>query len=248
MKKLLVILGIAACLQLTACGTDTETGTAESEAAPMITEEIAEQIATSYVDYMNAIVTQDAVSQFTEDMWEFAAVATWEAVLEEMGSYQEIIESDSEINETDAIITVVVEGSERNAKIEFTYDITTGNVTNPSAEAIYSDGELMSKAGLNTLLGMGMTFAILILISIIISCFSLLPKAKNAGKVSEEEARSQSMDQAIAQIIEKEEQADDSELVAVITAAIAASQGSLSPDGFRVRSIRKINTTKWKQA
>ena len=42
-----------------------------------------------------------------------------------------------------------------------------------------------------------------------------------------------------SQIIEKEEQADDTELVAVIAAAIAASQGASSTDGFVVRSIRK---------
>lgn len=41
-----------------------------------------------------------------------------------------------------------------------------------------------------------------------------------------------------SQIEAKEELADDTELVAVITAAIAASTGT-SSDGFVVRSIRK---------
>ena len=34
---------------------------------------------------------------------------------------------------------------------------------------------------------------------------------------------------------------DDLELVAVIAAAIAASEGAASADGFVVRSIRKVN-------
>ena len=36
-----------------------------------------------------------------------------------------------------------------------------------------------------------------------------------------------------------EEESDDLELVAVIAAAIAASEGAVSTDGFVVRSIRK---------
>ena len=47
------------------------------------------------------------------------------------------------------------------------------------------------------------------------------------------------VDNAIAQIVSSEEnEADDLELVAVITAAIAASEGT-SSDGLVVRSIRK---------
>ena len=47
-----------------------------------------------------------------------------------------------------------------------------------------------------------------------------------------------SVENVTSQIEEKEELADDSELVAVITAAICAATGT-SSDGFVVRSIRK---------
>lgn len=43
-----------------------------------------------------------------------------------------------------------------------------------------------------------------------------------------------------------EDLTDDYELVAVIAAAIAASEGAASTDGFVVRSIRRANTSKWK--
>ena len=43
----------------------------------------------------------------------------------------------------------------------------------------------------------------------------------------------------VAQISEKEELNDDLELAAVISATIAAYEGSGSTDGFVVRSIRK---------
>ena len=48
-------------------------------------------------------------------------------------------------------------------------------------------------------------------------------------------------DNAVAQIVENEAvQEDDLELIAVIAAAIAASEGAASADGYVVRSIRRI--------
>ena len=57
--------------------------------------------------------------------------------------------------------------------------------------------------------------------------------------MKQEEIKTKAVDNTIAQIIEKEELSDDLELVAVIAAAVAASQGASSTDGFVVRSIRK---------
>ena len=48
--------------------------------------------------------------------------------------------------------------------------------------------------------------------------------------------------------ITEENLTDDLELVAVIAAAIAASEGAASTDGFVVRSIRKSNAKKWQNA
>ena len=50
-------------------------------------------------------------------------------------------------------------------------------------------------------------------------------------------------------VIEEEvELSDDLELVAVISAAIAASEGQTSTDGFVVRSIKRANKNKWQKA
>jgi hypothetical protein len=46
---------------------------------------------------------------------------------------------------------------------------------------------------------------------------------------------------------EEEELADDTELVAVIAAAIATYENT-STDSFVVRSIKKSNSRKWKRA
>ena len=109
---------------------------------------------------------------------------------------------------------------------------------NPS----YTTGEKMGKAGMNTLIGMGTVFVVLIFISFIISLFKYISVYENRKKEQKEDTASVGVDNAIAQIVSNEEEnvEDDLELIAVITAAIAASEGT-STDGLVVRSIRKVN-------
>lgn len=106
-------------------------------------------------------------------------------------------------------------------------------------------------ASLNTLLGMGVTFAVITLIIMIISLFKFLPSS-TGKKVQKQQQKDDStpVDNVIAQIISQEEAnlMNDQELVAVITASIAAYQSEFSSasvdstaGGFLVRSIRKIN-------
>lgn len=110
-----------------------------------------------------------------------------------------------------------------------------------------SRGEKLQKAGLNTLLGMGMAFTILIIISLIISLFPIFIGGGNKKKKeSDKEITQKAMENATNQIAEQEELTSDAELVAVIAAAIAAYEGSGSTDGFVVRSIRKRNSN-WKK-
>ena len=112
-------------------------------------------------------------------------------------------------------------------------------------------GEILVKALINTLLGMGTVFVVLIFIAFLIS---LLPKLTAAiekiGKKSEPAPAvpKQAAAPAAAVAVEEEEElVDDLELVAIITAAIAASEG-MSTDCFVVRSIRKSPQNKWKRA
>jgi sodium pump decarboxylase gamma subunit len=106
-------------------------------------------------------------------------------------------------------------------------------------------GDAMVKAALNTIIGIGTVFIVLILISFIIALFGFIPKiqAKIEEGKKKKEDKVESIDNTIAQIAAKEEVdvTDDYELVAVIAAAIAASEGAASTDGFVVRSVRKVN-------
>lgn len=119
-----------------------------------------------------------------------------------------------------------------------------------------SFGEILVKALTNTLLGMGTVFIVLIFIAFLISLLPKLTKAIEAvGKkktngtapVSVSAPASAKVPAAAAAAQESEEElVDDLELVAVITAAIAASEG-VPADGFIVRSIKRSAQNKWKR-
>ena len=239
MKKWLLVLGMITCmLGLTACG-------GQKEAVPFLTNEQAAEYATVNIETINQVVAMGQQAQLAED-WQIAAVESWEAALEDMGDYQSVISVESSLDEEDGVINATIQGSKRKAIVEFVVEEQA--VTSITTNVVYSFAENMEKAGLNTLLGMGTVFAVLILISLIIGCFGFIPKIQAMfNKKSKEEVKAEAVDNTIAQIIEKEELADDLELVAVIAAAIAASEGAASTDGFVVRSIKRAGN-KWQRA
>lgn len=175
-----------------------------------------------------------------------SAITSFESSLEEVGSITEMGTPSSVVDDDTIIVTVPVTGENGNGSVEliFSNDIYF-NMSACTFNLEESFGELMARAALNTLIGMGTVFAVLILISVIIACFGFIPKiqamfAKKADKVEATPAV-----EAVP-VVEEEELADDTELVAVIAAAIAAYEGT-SADGFRVRSIKRANTKKWQR-
>lgn len=117
-------------------------------------------------------------------------------------------------------------------------------------------GVSVGDALLNVAIGMITVFIVLILISFIISLFKYISIIQNKleNRKANKDSLANSADNVFSQIEEKEDieevyvdATDDLELVAVITAAIAASMGT-STDGFVVRSIRRASRSKWKNA
>lgn len=114
--------------------------------------------------------------------------------------------------------------------------------------AVYSKTELMKQAGMNTLLGMGTVFVVLIFISFIISLFKFLPalfaKKPKIEDLKKEESKPAAPAKAAAPAPVAGNLMNDAELVAVITAAIYAAEGqagnsAVSKDKLVVRSIRR---------
>ena len=88
----------------------------------------------------------------------------------------------------------------------------------------------------NTVLGMGTVFIMLIAIALIIYCFRIIPVIqKKFAKKAEPVAEAPKATPAQAASVQE---TNDLELVAVIAAAIAASE-NVPVDSFRVRTIKR---------
>lgn len=172
---------------------------------------------------------------------------SWNSTKDELGNLEEAVDVNNidvkVSDETSELCTISVKlkFEKRECTFEFVintdYTLESGAI-NPS----YTTGEKMGKAGMNTLIGMGTVFVVLIFISFIISLFKYISVFENRKKEKEAAATPATnvQESAAPVVTEEEDLADDLELVAVITAAIAASEGT-STDGLVVRSIRKVN-------
>lgn len=164
-------------------------------------------------------------------------------MIEKAGAFVEYKEA--ECTSTDdgmVIITRKAVCENRNVNFTFNYNMMDGSVV-WSVEMDSSTGEVVAKAGLNTLMGMGTVFCVLIFIIFVISLFKLLSYS-GKKKDTADDVKPEVVPQAQPAISVPEETASDDEIIAVISAAIAAyeeeSQGMDVPaDGLIVRSIRK---------
>ncbi len=245
MKKKLLVLGMAliCILGMTACGSSADE-TASNTLG--ITEEDAINYADQVIDSIRTIVAQNMQEQYASDPVVSAALTSWESALEDIGEVQSIAGHEVLMEEDGATINVTVDGSSHDATIEILLDDEL-MLTSISTNVKYSLGELMENAALNTILGMGTVFVVLILISLIIYCFVFIPKIQAAfTKKPEEKPAAPAPAPVAVPVVEEEELTDDLELVAVIAAAVAASEGAASTDGFVVRSIRRAGTSRWK--
>ena len=177
------------------------------------------------------------------------AFRSFETGLTDMGSIKEIGQPVSTVADDSIMVQIPIKGDNASGSVEliFTNDIYLV-MTSCTLNMDQTKGDLMVRAALNTLLGMGTVFIVLILISLIISVFSLIPKLQEKLAKKEAPVAAPVPVAAVPAAAEAEEElADDSELVAVIAAAIAAYEGT-SAEGCRVRSIRRSNTGTWKRA
>ena len=127
------------------------------------------------------------------------------------------------------------DNKQRTATVEIV--VTEKGYESITVSTDYDMSELMTKAALNTLLGMGTVFLVLILISLLISCFNFIPRIQEKFRKKPVQAESTSAPVKAEPVAAAVEETDDTELIAVIAAAIAASEGAASADGYVVRSI-----------
>lgn len=247
MKKLLAILGVITCMVgLCACGQEeAKTSTAGESDEALI------QYGETTVQQMDMIVSQGAVEQYASDPVIYNGLLDWQNALEDIGNFEGTNGGTVDIGDEEIVISINILGSDHDAVMDIVFAADMSAYEGISTNVKYSTSENMGRAAMNTLIGMGTVFVVLIIISLIISAFGLIPKFEAKMKKSKEQAAPVQPVKAApvaAPAAVEEELSDDTELVAVIAAAIAAYEGSGSTDGFVVRSIRKSNKSKWQNA
>ena len=250
MKKILIVLGMMTCLAgMTACSS-AQAGQADS---PIIDEATAASLGEMVVGTITQIVADGTQDQYAGNEVITSAVTGWESALPEIGTYLGITDYEVSARGNETAIDVTVDGSDHDAIVSILVD-SEGYVTSVTTSVIKGFGELMKNAALNTLLGMGTVFIVLILIAWIISLFKYIPalSEKLSGKKKQDAAPAPVSAPAPAAVpAVQEEETDDGELVAVIAAAIAAYESEngsqAAPGDFVVRSIRRRGG-RWQRA
>lgn len=184
---------------------------------------------------------------FTADAY-LSLLKSYDANFDEFGDFVGLKEYEGGTTDKDGNVTytAVYEFTDHNMRLALEFD-KDDVVTTVTMDPIYSKGEIAKKAALNTLIGMGSVFAVLILLAFIISLFKYVSVFENRGKAKKDVAEKAATPAPAPVEPAAPAPADDLQLIAVITAAIAAAEGT-STDGFVVRSIKRRSNNKWKKA
>ena len=213
-------------------------------AADKIDESVKTSLVTTAEGLTDAIVAlKDAdIENYmnTGDDFTTSAMQSWQTSKDELGAKKESNgKTTVTLKDGQYIVTVPVKFEKANANFVYVFE-STGTPVSMSVDVQYGLGKTLQRAGLNTLMGVGTVFVMLILLSLLISLFRFIPNPE-AKKAAEAKAAKEAQAAVIAAapVQAEENLADDGELVAVIAAAIAAAEGTTT-DGFVVRSIRKV--------
>ena len=263
MKKLIALLCMLTCIfSLTACGGAEELNVYQADKQANAEQYAVNTIVplmTDSVAIPELLEIYDA-NGYTSKEWEEVIASSFSvsvngdaylkgldsflAGLEDMGGTLEVVGVSSKVDNEEIIVYVDVIGTLKDGQVEII--LSNDYFTELKACTLNVDAtfeELMTTAALNTLLGMGTVFAVLIFIMFLISAFAIIPKIQNAmaNKGKKEAPKAAAPVAAPAAAVATAPAAkDDTELVAVIAAAVAAYRGETTTDCFVVRSIKKI--------
>lgn len=250
-KKLLAfMLALVCAVSLAACSDSSDTA-ADSGLDAATEASIVAQVDSIMTTLSQMDAEAIAVYKESSDNFTVSAVTAYENVYEELGAYQSMGDVTVSVDEDDDEITAEGIAAFENNTATVTLKITLSDYSMKSLniDINYTFGQNMQRAGLNTLMGVGIVFIVLIFLTFLISLFKyigLLEKKLTGEKEPPKAAAPVPAPAASAPVIGEEEE-DDLELIAVIAAAIAAAENT-STDSFVVRSIKKVNKSKWRNA
>ncbi len=294
LKKMLAALIVAATfLGLAGCGSSVS-----AEDSSALEQDYCKSVAESLLNDWNAMSAEDlkeiadadvediqkqidliesmgSTFPFTAEAF-ISACAGYESTMEDLGGYVSTIGyGEPELNGEDTVFVAALEYEDRDADLTLILN-KRGIVESVTVDPKYSIGEILQKALMNTVLGMGTVFVVLIFLSFLIYCFKYVSAIiaffapvgallrKIGGVFQRKQKEKPVATESSVPVSGKkevpakkagpskvpaagEELVDDRELVAAITAAILAYRGNTGDD-FVVRSIRRADAAKWKRA
>ena len=204
-----------------------------------LTEDLIYQSVESWITELENLTEEEIEQNKDSD----TMISTWVDASEGAGAFVEVLVEQATYEATEegfiAEIPVKMEKKEILVTLDFS-SLSSGVEVTFSTEM--GLGTIFKKAGINTIIGMGTVFVMLIFISILIWLLGFVPKL--FSKKKEEKPAASAPVPVPIPVAEQitvggTAETDDKELVAVIAAAIAAATGT-STDSFVVRSIRKV--------
>ena len=243
-KKLMAVLLAIVCMaSLAACGSKVEVSPVDEATQSYLVGQMESLLST--LGGMSA--EELKMYEEVDDTFTVAAVTNFEGVMEELGAYKGIESTEIEVDEKEYTVTSLVQYEQRATIVTLTLEFKSQSFTPMSItfDAQYSMGETLQRAGLNTLMGVGIVFCVLLFLCFLISLFKYVSKL--SGEDKKEQKKAPAPAAPVVTAAAPAEETDDLELVAVIAAAIAAAENT-STDSFVVRSIKKVNKSKWRNA
>ena len=251
---------MAACLlSLSACSAKQEDAAAavpgiETEGT-LVTDSMAESLKLSAIQTlgapMDSLIVQKTLAEAQGDISSAAMYTAQIDVRKELGSIKGI-DSDAStvvlLADGSYTVSIPVTFTKGSMQYVLNLNMATQEIRAEFTKAAESDsesgktiGQLMQTATVYAVIGMGTVFAVLIFISLLIACFKFINKwerGKDAGNKAPVQIPAAAPKAAPAPALSAD-LSDDAELAAVITAAIAAYEGT-SSNGLVVRSIRRV--------
>ena len=213
-----------------------------------IDEQTKTTIETTAEGLTNTIIplTEDEIAAYMEsgDAFTENAMTAWDSAREELGDLKKAGSAEIEYSNDEYTATVPVEFEKEDAEFIYVFDKNL-TPTSLSVDVKYSFATTMKNAALNTVMGLGTVFVILIMLIFlifVISSFDYIFGSKKKKKAPAAPVQEAPKAAAAPVVEETVPEADDMELQAVITAAIAMYEedmASASGDAYVARPIRR---------
>ena len=247
-KRIWLALCMSLCLfALTACsGSGDAVVELEAEAVSNM-----QMLAENYINAFSEMTDEDLATQMaaatkSKDYTMETAFKSWESVKGDLGALVSYETATVTLGDEGYIARINAVYELRNMEMTLMVDEEFTTIQGVSFSPDYTTGEKMAKAGMNTLMGMGVVFVVLIFISWVIGMFKYISVFEAKMKAKNAPAPAAAPAPVATPVVEEEEYVDDTELISVIAAAIAASEGKTSANGLVVRSIKRVSNRSWK--